>query len=244
MMLIDISFVITSYNYEMFLEKCIYSCLDQSSSALNFEIIIVDDGSTDNTSSILKKIHYENVHIYFLKNQGVERASNFGFNKCSGKYVVRIDADDYLDKDFLKNIEPFLKINNHFFYFNYKQVDINGALLKKVKLPPFNKDEIFCRGDFLASGTIYPKTLIEKFGYYDVSYKNSGLENFDLILKLIKNNIKGLHINKYSFYYRRHTKNLSNLRKNDIIKHGKQIMRKYGSQYRTNEFHPYELELI
>ena len=173
MMCVDISFVITSFNYDRYIEKSVLSCLNQIKSGLKFEIIIVDDGSKDNTLNILKKFNFEQVSVYFLKNQGVEKASNFGFTKCNGKYAVRIDADDYIDKKFLKNIEPFLK-NNNFYYSNYYQVDENDNVLKKIKLPPFNKSEIFSRGDFLATGTVLPLHIIKKFGLYNTQHKNCG----------------------------------------------------------------------
>lgn len=242
-MSIDISFIITSFNYEMYIEKAIFSCVNQNKSNLEYEIIIIDDGSTDNTRKILNNLNIDSIRIYYLKNQGVEKAANFGFEKANGYFVVRIDADDYVDINFLKKLSPFLKKGDYFFYSNYQQVDEKDMVLKKMRLPSFDKKEISIRGDFLATGTVLPLHMIKKVGFYNVKYKNCGLENFDLILRLINNNFQGYHIQEYLFYYRRHSKNLSNNKKRDIINFGTLIMKKYNCVYSTNKFHPYELKV-
>ena len=76
----DVSIVIITYNYEKYLNECIESCLAQLPSGLNYEILIVDDGSTDGTHKILSRTFPEILKIYRIKNSGIERASNFGFS--------------------------------------------------------------------------------------------------------------------------------------------------------------------
>ena len=140
------SIIITSYNYDEYLNDCIQSCLNQSS-LYPYEIIIIDDGSSDNSISILNKIRNEKVKVFFKKNSGIEKASNYGFKKSIGKYILRLDADDYLHKDFLKIMSEKLDENVDFFYSN-TVIDSKSKEINKSELPIFNKNEILERGDF------------------------------------------------------------------------------------------------
>ena len=76
-------------------------------------------------------------------------------------------------------------------------------LIRRVQLPKFDINEILERGDFMATGTIYHRNLIEKYGGYNTRYKNCGLENYEFILKLISKNIKGCLIPLNLVNYRR-----------------------------------------
>ena len=124
--------------------------------------------------------------------------------------MVRVDSDDYLHKNFVNiMLNQIIKSHFAFVYSNYYLIKPNKKKIDQVRLPIFNKKEIFQRGDFLATGTIYNKDIIKKMGYYNENTKNSGLENYELILKLINNEYLGKRINRFLFYYRRHVTNLS-----------------------------------
>lgn len=92
-----ISIILPVYNAEHYIEKCIRSVLEQSYK--EWELILVDDGSTDNTESIGKRFdnNYAQIKYYRLVNGGVSNARNFGLGMASGEYVFFLDADDYLD---------------------------------------------------------------------------------------------------------------------------------------------------
>lgn len=93
-----ITVVITTHNYAGYLPKAIESIINQTYK--NFEIIVVDDGSTDNTKSIIDQ--YQFVTYLYQENKGVSAARNAGIAKAKGNYLVFLDADDWLEKDALE----------------------------------------------------------------------------------------------------------------------------------------------
>ncbi len=239
-----ISIIVTNYNYAKYLEECILSCLNQECD-ITYEVILVDDGSTDNSLKILNSIKDTRLEVIKRKNGGIEAASNDGINYSKGEYIVRVDADDYLLPNYLRNIvDSITKSTCQFAYSNYQVVDEFGKIQSYEKLPPFNRGEIFQRGDFLATGTVYKRSVIVKFGSYNEKFPNCGLENYELIVNLIMNNCVGLHINKNLFSYRLHGKNISSKRRSSIIKYGNKLFKAFSlGSYTTNQFHPYKLKL-
>jgi len=106
---IKFSVIIPVFQKGPFLSKCIESVLKQSFK--DYEIILVDDGSTDNSSEICKNysVKNENVFYYYKENSGVSATRNFGINKANNDYIALIDADDFWDKDFLFEIVRLIK---------------------------------------------------------------------------------------------------------------------------------------
>ena len=98
---VEISVIIAAYNVENYLERAIRSILDQSFD--EFEIIVVDDGSSDKTGEIAKNLAEEDERICVnqLENRGVSAARNFAIEKASGKYIYFMDSDDYVDSTML-----------------------------------------------------------------------------------------------------------------------------------------------
>jgi glycosyltransferase involved in cell wall biosynthesis len=239
---IDISIVITSYNYGHFIKECIDSCLLQASSGLNYEVIVIDDGSTDQTPSVLTTINDVRLRKFRIENSGIEKAANLAFENAYGKYVVRVDADDKLYPNFLRSISPYLEMGCGFIYSNYAVINAASEILDEIQLPSFQVSEIYQRGDFLATGTVYLKNNIMQLGGYNTEKINNGLENYQLILMLLNLGHIGIHVPLQLFGYRRHGSNLSETKKKQIISNGKALFTRMGlGIYRTNEFHPYNL---
>lgn len=81
-------------------------------------------------------------------------------------------------------------------------------------------------------------------GGYSIETINSGLENYELILKLLESGAKGMHVPSPLFCYRRHEKNFSELKKNQIINNGRKLFSKMNlGDFRTNDNHPYKLKV-
>ena len=245
--MIKYSIIITNYNYYKFLDKCISSCLNQETK-ISFEVLLVDDGSSLRSVEIIKKYkNTGNLKIFFLYNNGLEKAANFGILKSKGKYVLRVDADDLLASNFLNEIDNHIKRypNYKFYYSNYHIVDENHKIITTKFLPKFSIKEITERGDFLATGTVYERNIIIKFGLYDITNKNCGLENYSLVLRLILSKVKGFRINKPLFFFRSHKKSMSKKKMRKIKNYGSLLAIKTGLKfYMQNKNHPnfYEIK--
>lgn len=96
--MIELSFVIPAYNAEKYIERCLYSIFSQDVDECRYEVIVIDDGSTDGTLRILKRLSesHGNLHIISQENQGVSISRNRGFRMAAGEYVWFVDADDYI----------------------------------------------------------------------------------------------------------------------------------------------------
>jgi len=232
-----ISIIILAYNCEKYINFCIESCLAQTRRDL-IEIIVINDGSIDKTKEILLK--YKNIiRIFNRKNMGIEKSFNFALSKIKGDFFVRLDSDDLLHKNYIEYFYKHLEKKYDFFYSNYDIINQNNSIISFSNLPKFSINEIFKRGDFLATGTIYRKSVLNVKKGYNIYVKNCGLENYEFILDLINNKKKGLLIKKKLWMYRKHNKNLSSLNKNQITLYGKKLFKekKYGI-FQTNNYHP------
>lgn len=109
-----LSIIIPVYNVEDYVERCIRSIKDDKLSSDDFEIIIVNDGSPDNSVNIIEKLKGEITNIILInqKNAGVSVARNVGINRASGEYIIFIDPDDYINPNLLKKLYDRAKQDN------------------------------------------------------------------------------------------------------------------------------------
>ena len=103
------SIIIPVYNVEKYLERCLQSVVDQTFK--DYEVIIIDDGSTDNSSSIANKFASINnsFHVFHQKNSGLGAARNTGISKASGEYLIFIDGDDWIEENYFLEIKKLLQ---------------------------------------------------------------------------------------------------------------------------------------
>ena len=129
-----ISIVVPVYNVEAYIRRCLDSIINQSMK--EFEVLVVDDGSTDNSGKICDEYALKDLRIkvYHQKNGGIARARNFGLKKARGKYIMFIDSDDYVEKDFC--LVPYglaEKNNADIVIFNHWHVDLQGNKIQRKK---------------------------------------------------------------------------------------------------------------
>lgn len=103
--MIKYSFIVPVYNTEKYLKKCLDSLVNQTYK--DFEIIVVNDGSTDKSSSIISKYQkkYKNIIVIDKENEELSMARNRGVQKSSGKYIIFVDSDDYVSNKLLEEVD-------------------------------------------------------------------------------------------------------------------------------------------
>lgn len=103
---IKFSIIVPIYNIELYVDKCINSILNQTYS--NFEIIAVNDGSTDNSIKVLESINDSRLSIFTKINGGLSSARNYGLKKATGDYIWFLDGDDYIENNSLEILEKII----------------------------------------------------------------------------------------------------------------------------------------
>ena len=105
-----VTIYITNHNYGKFVKKAIDSVLSQT--YRNFELIIIDDGSTDNSKKIINKYKYNSkIKIFYQANRGLTVSNNLAIRASQGKYIMRLDADDWLDSHAIEILSNTLEKN-------------------------------------------------------------------------------------------------------------------------------------
>lgn len=135
-----ISFIIPAYNAGKTIGRTINSIIGQEGTNMDYEVIVVDDGSDDDLKEKMEEFKNEKRVKYFYKeNTGVSDTRNYGVNQAIGEYIIFVDSDDYISKDLLKDIEPY--INNKIELIKWKPVfvDEEGNTIKKEESCSFNK---------------------------------------------------------------------------------------------------------
>ncbi|MFK8268200.1 glycosyltransferase family 2 protein [Capnocytophaga cynodegmi] len=110
----QLSIVIPVYNTENFLKECIQSLLDQNISQEDFEIILINDGSTDNSLALCYELSrdHSNIKIITQENRGQSIARNVGLREAEGTYILFVDSDDYLKSGYLSDFLKIIKKND------------------------------------------------------------------------------------------------------------------------------------
>ena len=129
----EISVIVTNYNYANYIGRCLRSLLSQTINHSLFEIICVDDASTDDSKEIISTFTNEIKMVFLEKNVGLASAVNIGLKSAVGRLIVRVDADDFVHPEFLRILvlsNELLGSDYDAFALDYIEVDEKGKTLK------------------------------------------------------------------------------------------------------------------
>lgn len=160
-----VSIIVPVYNAAQYLERCVQKCLLRQSYG-NVEIVLVDDGSTDESGRICDTFaeKYDNVKVLHKKNAGVSAARNDGLEICTGAYVTFVDADDYPKADMIEYLVGILEEStadvsgcDYFEFYSNAQLSVNAevsAHAKKQSEPHYGKTEVLTGAEFIEKGIL------------------------------------------------------------------------------------------
>lgn len=207
-----VSIVIPTFNMQDLISETLQNCQQQSYA--NVEIIVVDDGSTDNTERLILA-EFPHVKYYKLRHSGGYPAipRNFGLSKSKGKYIQFLDADDLIERHKIYEqvtlLEKQGRNSRSVAYCDYEffRVQSDGTVSKERRGPDQAEHWPHDLYQQLGMYTIlhrflYPKAVLDAYGGFDQALSHG--EDLDLWLRLLINNVRFLYIDKSMAFYREH----------------------------------------
>jgi len=229
----SISIIIPVYNIEKYISNSIKSIINQTDK--DFEVIIIDDGSTDNSIAIAQKL-LKNTNINYKiikqKNSGVSAARNTGIKHSNSNYIYFLDGDDFIDNKTIEVLKKNIIKYNYpdFIFFGFKKITSqNEIILSYLPSPNYssrscNKYHVsinylnFNINMNMCSFIILKDIITNNKFFFSPSIKYG--EDKEFIIKAIFHSNKIIGINKYLFYY---------LKRNDSADHKKFNIKKFQS---------------
>lgn len=193
-----VSIIITCYNLENYISRAIHSCLDQTLDEEKYEIIVVDDCSTDNSWNIIQNFGSLGGRIKSIKhekNKGVGPTTNTALNIASGEYVIKVDGDDFINKNMIFLMSELLDNNEDLGFIYGDHTIVNNRNERTYSINTL--DKLLDNG----AGVMFRKKYIDILGGYSDEYKTR--DDYYMISRYIKN-FNGYHLRlPYYRYYQR-----------------------------------------
>lgn len=229
-----VSIIIPTYNCEKYIARCLKSVFTQSYN--NLEIIVIDDGSTDKTNEICKKLKNEDHRLVYIKkdNGGVSSARNLGLQRATGDYIIFVDSDDTIDNFMIEHMLNKIK-DYDCVYCKYKKITRNKEILiNEINIKNLNQKQVLSY--YIGDKRKYKKNIIIKNSImgsvWRILFKKSILEglkfdnnlkyseDFVFIMQILNKNPKINYVDEYLYNYYENDISFSsskNLKKIDYI---------------------------
>ena len=200
---VQVSVIIPMYNCEKYIGRCIRSLLKQTLSDSEYEIILIDDCSTDNSGSVIKPFIGDIRYFKNDKQLGLPSTLNRGIREAKGQFIIRVDSDDYVHWEYLKILSMHLQLNNnmHAIACDYLLVDDNQNTLSHEN----------CLKKPIGCGVMFRLDNLIEIGLYNEEFLAREDEELSKRFKM-KYDIHRVSLPLYR--YRRHENNLTNNKKN------------------------------
>lgn len=207
--MIKLSIYIVCYNYGQYLEECLLSIkagLEKNRNEI--ELLIIDDNSTDNSTDIIKKnlTMFDHV-IYNDQNLGLIKTCNKAISYLSGEYLMRIDADDTIEPEFIcEFINTFYSQNADLIYPNYNLINQSGKRIAVYKRSKYSSNYRYNRS-FHGAFTIIKYSFLKEIDFYNEKFTRQ--DGYYLWLMAVLHNKNIMHVEEAFFNYRQHRSSLS-----------------------------------
>lgn len=223
-----VTIYITNYNYGKYIEQSIKSVKAQTYKAI--DLIVIDDGSTDNSHEVIKKYaDKEKIRTIFQKNKGLNATNNVAIELAKGKYIMRLDADDFLEPSAVAIMVALLEADDSLglVFPDYYYVDAAGNVTGQERRHHFDDEVTLYDQPAHGACTMVRLEFLKALGGYDESF--SCQDGYELWIKFTAFH-KVTNISRPLFSYRRHGNNLTTNEKR-ILDTRKEIKRKFVEKY-------------
>jgi glycosyltransferase involved in cell wall biosynthesis len=211
-----VSIVIPVYNTGLTLDETIRSV--QKQTYKNIEVIIVNDGSTDEFTIKSLNKYKDSFAIINQENKGLPAARNAGIKASNGEYVVCLDSDDCIDKNYIKKlVNKLISDGDDSVAIVSPYIQAFGVSSEQWYVPEFDKEKIKY-SNVVAVASMFKKAAWKSVGGYDESFRK-GFEDWEFWLSLVENGYKWRVVKEPIFYYRRKKSSMitdSNKSRNEI----------------------------
>ena len=211
-----ISILMPAFNAESYLKDSINSILNQSYT--DFELLVCDDCSTDNTWEIIQSFQDSRLRIFQNKeNQGYLKTSNFLVSQANGEYISFQDADDLADPERFLKLTKYLVENNLDLVGSYCGLIRNSKKILSIVKYSVTSDDIHndlirkSHPPFCGSSILVKSTVINRCGLYNIEFDRIGAEDFDWIYRVALAGFKLGNIPEPLYLYRQHNQSVSRL---------------------------------
>lgn len=227
-----ISIILPTYNGAKYIRKAIESVISQN--FFDWELMIINDGSTDNTEEIIEEYKSKDNRIVYIKNDsnlGIQKTFNKGLGEAKREYVARIDDDDeWIDKDKLANQVEFLDNNQDYVLVGTGViiVDVSSKEVLRYLMPTGDKEirkKLLGINCFVSSSILFRKVSLDKVGNPE-----SLLEDYDLCLRIGKTG-KLANMARYSVKYRLNNTGINSQKKVIRLRENIILTKKYKDKY-------------
>lgn len=209
-----VSIIIPVFNGEKYIKEAIVSALNQDLPPQEFEVIVVDDGSTDKTADICMEFA-DRIRYFYKENGGTASALNVGIFSAFGSYIKWLSADDVLLPDACRKMLKWIADNdsenmvNTIYYTNYHVIDQNGLFLRDFVEPGHDEQELWKKFFGNGSTSLIHREIFQKIGDFDAGLPHS--EDYEFWLRAtMLHGVKMQLIPLFTLNYRNHPDQLTN----------------------------------
>ncbi len=213
---VQVSIIVPAYNAELYIGRCLRSLLKQTLDVDNYEIIVINDCSTDNTKQVISPFIGDINYLENNRKLGLPQTLNTGIKNAKGQFIIRVDADDYVHWDFLKILSMHLQLNLSIdaIACDYLLVDNHQNIISYKN----------CLEEPIGCGIMFKLEHLIDVGLYDADFL--AREDEELILRFEKKySVSRVQLPLYR--YRKHKHNLTN-DKNTMKKYNDKLSEKHN----------------
>ena len=237
-----VSVIMPVYNSDDYIGQAIESVLSQDYQ--NFELVLVDDGSTDNTREVIQRYTDSRIKYLHQENKGVSSARNMGIRHAQGQYIMPLDADDMMaSASMTKHLEEFeMHPEADLVYSDVLLIDESCNPLRVMTKPEYQDRKSLIRDLFRAGHPIVPfrlgirRSVFDKIGFYDEHLLVG--EDYDMMRRFVKAGLKAHHLGEAMHLRRVQSKSLTRTYSTEKARCHFDVVKRFVDTFTYNELFP------